>query len=334
MWHGSWSACPPAPRPLFASLSPGRFKHATIGMSSLVEECSTENWNKPLIAQGLSGSISVALGKFDGMHQGHRLLAQQAASSGASPYLLSFSGMAEVLGWPARLPLVAPSDRSRVLASWMPYCCGSTPRQRYIPFAMVRSLSPEAFVQTLVEKLKVSGIVVGQNYRFGYKAAGDSKLLQALGESHSIKVDIVNLVEAGRGGVEGQVSSSKIRHALNCGHMEQVAESLGRPYRLVAEVFPNDMRLVPDGLRDNDLRKLCRIPMIHLCNQPPKYGEYQVTISMADAISKGSKLKCSPHGTALVKDDGVHLCKELSAWATHNIADNHCYLALDFEESH
>ena len=137
------------------------------GMSSLVEECSTENWNKPLKAQGLSGSVFVALGKFDGMHQGHRLLAQQAASSGASPYLLAFRGMAEVLGWPARLPLVAASDRSRVLASWTPYCCGSTPRQRYIPFAMVRNLSPEAFVQTLVQKLKVSGIVVGQNYRFG-----------------------------------------------------------------------------------------------------------------------------------------------------------------------
>ena len=86
-----------------------------------------------------------------------------------------------------------------------------------------------------------------------YKAAGDSKLLQALGESHSIKVDIVNLVEAGRGGVEGQVSSSKIRHALNCGHMEQVAESLGRPYRLVAEVVPTDMSLVP-ALQDSGLR--------------------------------------------------------------------------------
>ncbi|DBA67148.1 TPA: hypothetical protein ACH3X2_001470 [Trebouxia sp. C0005] len=300
------------------------------GTSSLVEECSTENWNKPMKAQGLSGSVFVALGKFDGMHQGHRLLAQQAASSGASPYLLSFSGMAEVLGWPARLPLVAASDRSRVLASWTSYCCGSTPRQRYIPFAMVRNLSPEAFVQTLVAKLKVSGIVVGQNYRFGYKAAGDSKLLQALGESHGIKVDVVNLVEAGTGGVEGQVSSSKIRHALNCGHMQQVAESLGRRYRLVAEVVSKDMRLVPDGLQDNVLR----IPMNLLCNQPPKYGEYQATISMADAMSEGSKLNCSQHGTVLVKDDGVHLCRELGAWATHNITDKHHYLALDFEEPH
>lgn len=109
----------------------------------------------------------MALGKFDGMHQGHRLLAQQAASSDGSPFLLSFSGMAEVLGWPARLPLVAASDRARILASWASHCQGRTPRQRYIPFAMVRNLSPEAFVQTLVKDLGVSGIVVGDNYRFG-----------------------------------------------------------------------------------------------------------------------------------------------------------------------
>lgn len=138
-----------------------------LGCSQLVEECSTQNWSKPLAAvAGVAEPVVVALGKFDGMHQGHRLLAQQAASSG-SPFLLSFSGMAEVLGWPARLPLVAASDRARVLASWTSHCQGKTPRQRYIPFAMVRNLSPEAFVETLVEDLHISGVVVGQNYRFG-----------------------------------------------------------------------------------------------------------------------------------------------------------------------
>ena len=138
------------------------------GHLHLVEECTTSNWNRPLAAAaGVSGPVFIALGKFDGMHQGHRLLAQQAASSDGSPFLLSFSGMAEVLGWPARLPLVAASDRARVLASWASHCQGRTPRQRYIPFAMVRNLSPEAFVQTLVKDLKVSGIVVGDNYRFG-----------------------------------------------------------------------------------------------------------------------------------------------------------------------
>lgn len=135
---------------------------------SLVQECSTANWNTPLKGESPSDApVSVALGKFDGMHQGHRLLAERAAASGAHPYLLSFSGMAEVLGWPARLPLVAPNDRARVLASWTTFCHGRTPQQRYIPFSMVRSLSPEAFVKVLARDLQVSGVVVGQNYRFG-----------------------------------------------------------------------------------------------------------------------------------------------------------------------
>lgn len=75
-----------------------------------------------------------------------------------------------------------------------------------------------------------------------YKAAGDSALLQALGTAHGIQVDIVNLVEAGQGGVLGQVSSSKIRSALNQGHMRQLAESLGRPYRLIADISPQLLR--------------------------------------------------------------------------------------------
>jgi FAD synthase len=66
--------------------------------------------------------VVVALGKFDAMHRGHRMLASQASRMGAQPVLLSFSGMAEVLGWPQRMPLVATCDRPRVLRSWAPFC--------------------------------------------------------------------------------------------------------------------------------------------------------------------------------------------------------------------
>ena len=51
---------------------------------------------------------ALAIGKFDALHLGHRALAQRAATLG-EPGLLQFSGMAEVLGWPQRLPLVASS---------------------------------------------------------------------------------------------------------------------------------------------------------------------------------------------------------------------------------
>ena len=88
-----------------------------------------------------------------------------------------------------------------------------------------------------------------------YKAAGDSKLLQALGQTYSITVDIVRLVEAGQGGIEGQVSSSKIRNGLNCGQMKQVQESLGRPYRLVADIVPGALCLQP-GVVQSHFRSL------------------------------------------------------------------------------
>lgn len=140
----------------------------TAQAANLVQQCTKANWTTPLASRsGCESHVVAALGKFDGMHQGHCLLAERAAAFGADPYLLSFSGMAEVLGWPARLPLVASSDRARVLASWTPACHGKTPRQRYIPFSMVRNLSPEAFIKVLAEQLQVSGVVVGQNYRFG-----------------------------------------------------------------------------------------------------------------------------------------------------------------------
>ncbi|CAI5983519.1 unnamed protein product [Closterium sp. NIES-64] len=65
----------------------------------------------------------VALGKFDALHVGHRALAVQAAAMGGTCVcMLSFAGMAQVLGWEKRLPLVAPCDRMWVLHLWQPYC--------------------------------------------------------------------------------------------------------------------------------------------------------------------------------------------------------------------
>ena len=69
--------------------------------------------------------------------------------------MVSFSGMADVLGWPKRPPLVADADRQSVLASWASHCGSLVPCQRFIPFAEVRSLSPEEFVHVLAHDLQV-----------------------------------------------------------------------------------------------------------------------------------------------------------------------------------
>ena len=74
--------------------------------AELVEEGTADDWRSPLgtLQHGKSASTDVssaavvALGKFDALHRGHRLLVEQAASMGDAPWLISFSGMAQELG--------------------------------------------------------------------------------------------------------------------------------------------------------------------------------------------------------------------------------------------
>jgi FAD synthase len=236
------------------------------------------------------------LGKFDGLHRGHCALAAAASRLGGAPWLVSFSGMAEVLGWPARLPLVAPADRRRVLASWAPACGGRPPAECAIPFAQVRALSPEAFVAVLAEELRVGGVVVGSNYRFGYRAAGTAGLLRELGPAYGLKIDVVELVEGGAApndgadadaddGTDGErrepseaVSSSRVREALAAGDLRAAAACLGRPYRLVVD-------LPGEGQGDAGSGGVMRLPASAYNNQPPGRGAYRVEAQVAAAAA-------------------------------------------------
>ncbi len=66
-----------------------------------------------------------------------------------------------------------------MLQSWAPFCCGCGPIEKRLPFAAVRSMSPEDFVGLLSLDLGATGVVVGTNYRFGYKVCSphDSRQL-------------------------------------------------------------------------------------------------------------------------------------------------------------
>ena len=83
-----------------------------------------------------------------------RSLVTTAAGMGGQPWLVSFSGMAQVMGWTHRPPLVAPCSRAAVLQAWQPHCRGHLPLQRFIPFHAVRNMSPAAFVRALAEDLQ------------------------------------------------------------------------------------------------------------------------------------------------------------------------------------
>ena len=275
-------------------------------------------WRSRLASEDSFGP-AVALGKFDALHRGHQRLAITAVHLGGTPYLISFGGMAEVLGWDPRLPLVAPCDRERVLSSWKKDCLGTVPKEHIIPFSEVRKMSPEEFVDLLDVDLGVKGVVVGSNYRFGYKAAGTAEILKSLGAERGIKVKIVNLIEKDSidsHGLGEVVSSSKIRDGLKEGDMTVVEQCLGRKYRLVATVQKDDIAAH---------RKICCDCFL---NQYPMCGNYTVSVSFADVNTL--QVLGEPVATTMTLDEDGFSFQPLKGNTLDAFDDYTYYCFIDF----
>ncbi|KAG8098594.1 hypothetical protein GUJ93_ZPchr0013g33853 [Zizania palustris] len=184
--------------------------------------------------------------------------------------------MSEVLGWEYRPPIVAQCDRKRVFSSWAPYCRNVVPIEYQVEFSKVRYLTPRQFVERLSRDLKIRGVVAGENYRFGYKASGDAAELAKLCEEFGLSAFIVqSIMDTARShnGVstsvnssdKGQVSSSRVRHALAMGDMEYVSELLGRKHRLVLKIKEAHLQE----------RKKIVLPKSCMLNMPPADGLYE-----------------------------------------------------------
>ncbi|KAJ8759285.1 hypothetical protein K2173_006805 [Erythroxylum novogranatense] len=275
----------------------------------------------PSVAGGV-----VALGKFDALHIGHRELAIQASKVG-TPFLLSFVGMAEVLGWEPRPPVVAKCDRSRVLSSWASYCGDIAPAEFQIEFSSVRHLTPRQFVEKLAKDLRVCGVVAGENYRFGYKAAGDVSELVRLCEEYDLGAYIVNSVmdknhdprnmDLSDLKERGQVSSTRVRHALAVGDIKYVSELLGRKHRLM---------LMLKDLKDcngTSSRWKVSAPKSCLLNLPPKDGLYE---NCSLVVGNDSIIACR----VFIDRTHIHLEMDEEGLSSKNSSQDFQLLGIEF----
>ncbi len=177
-----------------------------------------------------------AIGKFDALHRGHFALAERAAAFGV-PRLLTFSGMAQELGWALRRPLVAPADRPRVLADWSEILCAAVAEVE-LPFARIRGMDPGDFISHVRSTCGATALVVGEDFRFGRDRCGDATTLRALATASGMQVAVLPAVRhAGE-----VVSSSAVRAALGAGDPVQTSALLGRPHRLLGVVRRGDGR--------------------------------------------------------------------------------------------
>ena len=185
--------------------------------------------------------VVVALGNFDGVHLGHQEVLRRAVEEGRRRGMRVVAATFHphpraVLGTGDPPKLLTPLELRREML--LRYGADEV---WVIPFDVgLSGKTPEQFVRdVLVGEGGAAVVVVGENFRFGYKAAGDFENLQRL------------MREAGGGavgvqvrgaGVEGGISSTRIRALVCGGDVTGAAGLLGRPYVIRGEVVVGDKR--------------------------------------------------------------------------------------------
>ena len=185
--------------------------------------------------------VVVALGNFDGVHLGHQEVLRRAVEEGRWRDMKVVAATFHphpraVLGAGDPPKLLTPLGlRSEMLLLY------GADDVWVIPFDVALSRkTPEQFVKdVLIGECGAGLVVVGKNFRFGHKAAGHfGDLLRLMREAGGMAVG----VQVRGGGMEGGISSTRIRALVSGGDVTEAAGLLGRPYMLRGEVVVGDRR--------------------------------------------------------------------------------------------
>jgi riboflavin kinase / FMN adenylyltransferase len=186
------------------------------------------------------GGCVATIGAFDGVHRGHQRIVNRAAEIARSRnvplVVLTFDPHPDEIIRPgSHPPVLTPTRRQAELLAALGADAICT-----LAFSLEFSrLSPDEFVRTvLFERLHAAAVVVGENFRFGYRAAGDVPLLAQLGEKYDFTAEGVPILVADG----ATISSSYIRERLAAGDVAGAAAALGRPHRVEGVVVRGHLR--------------------------------------------------------------------------------------------
>jgi riboflavin kinase/FMN adenylyltransferase len=191
------------------------------------------------VPEGWGPSV-VTVGVFDGVHRGHQHIIGRAAHRGVELGL----PVAAVTFDPNPLEVVRPGSHPLILTAIdrRVQLLGEAGVDAVLVQQFTEELSkqaPEQFVvDFLVRGLRAAAIVVGKNFRYGHRAAGDVTLLERLGSAHRFSVEGLDLVAQDT----GPVSSTYIRDLIQSGDVAGAARALGRPHRVEGVVVVGDKR--------------------------------------------------------------------------------------------
>jgi len=190
------------------------------------------------------GPSAVTVGKFDGIHLGHRGVFQQlcdrADAAGLVPTVVTFDRNPLSVIRPDQVPpaLVSRRQQAELLAE-----AGilTTVMLAFTP--ELAALPPEEFVRhVLVDALHARMVLAGSDFRFGAKGAGDVVALRRFGEVYGFEVVMIEDIRFDDGGVPRRDSSTWIRELMAAGRVREAGELLGRPPSVRSRVVAGEKR--------------------------------------------------------------------------------------------
>jgi riboflavin kinase/FMN adenylyltransferase len=186
------------------------------------------------------GRCVVTIGIFDGVHQGHQRIigraVELAKDRGIPSVVLTFDPHPIEIIRPGSHPplLTGPRHKAELLeALGVDVMC-------VLPFTPeFRRLTADEFVhEVLVERLHVSAVVIGENFRYGAEGAGNVSTLTESGRRFGFTVEGLTL----EGSADTTYSSTYIRSLVDAGDVEEAARVLGREHRVEGLVVRGDQR--------------------------------------------------------------------------------------------
>ena len=188
---------------------------------------------------GIASSCALTIGNFDGVHRGHQamlaLLCAEAHQRGLQSCVLTFEPHPrDYFAHLAAKPELAPARIGTLRDKLLDLATCGVDQAVVLPFnAHLAAKSPQAFIDdVLIHGLGARYVLVGDDFRFGAKRAGDYAMLDAAGDAQGFDVARMNSYEVHN----ERVSSSAVRMALAQGRMADAARLLGRPYRISGHV--------------------------------------------------------------------------------------------------
>lgn len=182
----------------------------------------------------LEKETAAAIGKFDGVHIGHRRLLEEILNrkkEGLAACVFTFDPAPAVLFGSSDGRELTTVQEKRMLFERM----GVDILVEFPLTLETAAMSPESFVrEVLAERMQVCFLAAGRDLSFGAKGAGDAALLERMGPSLGFRTEIIDKVC-----VDGrEVSSTYVREQVEAGNMELTERLLGMPYLVLGKVVP------------------------------------------------------------------------------------------------